>query len=165
MATSKIERLKDNLKNLRKKSKEAKGESIRRVGNFGASTMIGYFEGNGLEKVPAIPGTAPEATIAAVGLVGAMFLPGTLGDVAEGIADSGIALTGRKLGVAAREAMGPSSPTPVRGEEVGRATALPPAPAALPPHREAIEGEDYDGDDEVEGEDPYEAFLDGRVAA
>ena len=161
MATSKIERLKDNLKNLRKKSKEAKGESIRRVGNFGASTTIGYFEGNGLEKVPAIPGTAPEATIAAVGLVGAMFLPGTLGDVAEGIADSGIALTGRKLGVAAREAMGGPS-TPVRGEEVGR--ALPPAPAALPPHREAIEGEDYDGDD-VEGEDPYEAFLDGRVAA
>ena len=162
MATSKIERLKDNLKNLRKKSKEAKGESIRRVGNFGASTTIGYFEGNGLEKVPAIPGTAPEATIAAVGLVGAMFLPGTLGDVAEGIADSGIALTGRKLGVAAREAMGPS--TPVRGEEVCRAAVLPPAPAALPPHREAIEGEDYDGDD-VEGEDPYEAFLDGRVAA
>lgn len=165
MATSKIERLKDNLKNLRKKSKEAKGESIRRVGNFGASTTIGYFEGNGLEKVPAIPGTAPEATIAAVGLVGAMFLPGTLGDVAEGIADSGIALTGRKLGVAAREAMGPSTPsTPVRGEEVGRAAALPPAPApALPSHREAIEGEDYD--DDVEGEDPYEAFLDGRVAA
>ena len=61
MATSKIERLKDNLKNLRKKSKEAKGESIRRVGNFGASTTIGYFEGNGLEKVPAIPGTAPLA--------------------------------------------------------------------------------------------------------
>ena len=158
MATSKVERLKDTLKNVRKKSKEAKGDAIRRVSNGGGSMLVGYFEGNGLEKIPAIPGTAPEATIAGVALLAAGFLPGTLGDVAEGLADSGIALTGRKVGIAAREAMGPS--TPVRGEEVaGNGRALP----ELPPHREAVAGDDYD-DDDVEGEDPYEAFLDGRAA-
>lgn len=175
MAASKLDRAKDQLKNLRKRSKEAKSGTIRRGSNFVGSITAGYYEGAGkLDKLPHIPGLPAESTILLGGLAGAMFLPGALGDVAEGLADQGITLVGRKLGIAAHEAMADAAPaaTPVRGEDVGAdyGRALPPLPAPAPQlpapepsAREAIAGDDYDDDEDelgFDGVDPYEAFLD-----
>jgi hypothetical protein len=86
--------------NARKKAKQDRSAAVRKVAVVGGGYAIGKAVANGaIENVPTIFGIPRLAVLAGVTMLAAEYVPGTAGDVAEGIGDAALAIAGYQKGL------------------------------------------------------------------
>lgn len=99
VSVKKFESMKNAASNARKRAREGRSKMKRRATLGVAAFALGKAEASGfLDRIPQ-PMGLPRITLVGIGAAAAgEFMSGTAGDVADGIADAALAITGYQWG-------------------------------------------------------------------
>lgn len=99
VSRKKFDSMKQAAANARKRAKEGRSKMRRRAVLGASAFALGKMESNGLlDRLPTVLGLPKTAMAGVIGAVAGEFLSGVAGDIADGVAESAIAITGYQWG-------------------------------------------------------------------